>query len=152
MADKLKVRLSAACQDKIRAHAVETYPRECCGALLGKDESGVETAEQSREILEVMPLENRREDSPRNRFEVSARDVIDVERTADRRGLQVVGWYHSHPDHPAKPSQYDRERAWPWYSYIIVSVRKRVATEMKSWRLLDDRGDYAEEEIEVVKE
>ena len=100
----------------------------------------------------MYPLVNRREDSPRNRFSVSSRDVIEAEKAAGMRGLEVIGWYHSHPDHPAKPSEYDREHAWPWYSYIIVSVRERVAREMRSWRLEDSRERYVEQEIEEVVE
>lgn len=144
--------MSEACAEKIGAHAVKTYPEECCGALLGSDARGEGGVEQTRVVLEVIPLANRRKDSPQNRFEVSPRDVIEVERRADARGLKVVGWYHSHPDHPARLSQYDREHGWPWYSYVIVSVQNGAATEMKSWTLRDDRGEYVEEEIVVIKE
>jgi proteasome lid subunit RPN8/RPN11 len=77
---------------------------------------------------------------------------MDADRAAEARGLDVVGWYHSHPDHPARPSEYDREHAWPWYSYIIVSVTKGVAGEMTSWRLQDDRAGYEKERIEVRTE
>ncbi len=116
---------------------------------MGRDGDGADVAGKLREILEVLPLVNRRKDSPRNRFSVSTRDVMAVEKTAAARGLVVVGWYHSHPDHPARPSEYDRENAWPWYSYIIVSVQKGEAREMRSWRLRDDREGYVEEEIGV---
>ena len=92
---------------------------------------------------------NRRDDSPRNRFAVSADDVRDAEKAARQHGLEVVGWYHSHPDHPARPSQFDREHAWPWYSYIIVSVMSGAPAEMTSWRLDDDRQDYSAERIEI---
>jgi proteasome lid subunit RPN8/RPN11 len=148
MADKTRICLDAECAEKIRAHGVETYPHECCGALFGRD--GAEG--RPREILEVFPLVNRREDSPQNRFSVSTRDVIAAESEADARGLSVVGWYHSHPDHPAKPSEFDREHAWPWYSYTILSVAKGVAREMRSWQLREDRTEYFEEEVEVVKD
>lgn len=147
MADSMKIRLDAECAEKIRAHGVETYPHECCGALFGRDGA----KGKLREILEVFPLVNRRDDSPHNRFSVSTRDVITAEREADARGLSVVGWYHSHPDHPAKPSEFDREHAWPWYSYIIVSVEKDVSREMRSWQLREDRTAYEEEKIEEVK-
>jgi proteasome lid subunit RPN8/RPN11 len=106
--------ISKELADKIAAHGTETYPHECCGALLGKDEP--------REIRALFPMINRRDDSPRNRFSVTPQDVIEAEKAARQQGLDVVGWYHSHPDHPARPSQYDRDHAWPWYSYIIVSV------------------------------
>ncbi len=147
MADKGNVWINAECEEKIRAAGAETYPHECCGALLGHDA----TDEKPREVLDAFPLVNRREDSPRNRFSVSPRDVIAAEREAAARGLEVIGWYHSHPDHPARPSEYDREHAWPWYSYIIVSVEKGRTTVMKSWRLREDRARYDEEEIELVR-
>ena len=145
MPDTEKVWIGVECEEKIRTHGKETYPYECCGALLGRDAAD----EKPREIFDVFPLVNRREDSPRNRFSVSPRDVIAAEREAAARGLDVVGWYHSHPNHPAKPSAYDREHAWPWYSYIIVNVEKGAAGQMRSWRLQEDRARYVEEEMEV---
>jgi proteasome lid subunit RPN8/RPN11 len=128
--------------DKIRAHGSETYPYECCGALLGRDS-------EPREIVALFPLVNRRDDSPRNRFSVSPQDVVDAEKSARSEGLDVVGWYHSHPDHPARPSQFDREHAWPWYSYIIVSVAEGKPEDMTSWRLNDDRCEFSPETISI---
>jgi proteasome lid subunit RPN8/RPN11 len=81
------------------------------------------------------------------RFSVTSQYVLDAEKAARQQGLEVVGWYHSHPDHPARPSQYDRDHAWPWYSYIIVSVANRIPEEMTSWRLADDRTEFECEEI-----
>jgi proteasome lid subunit RPN8/RPN11 len=123
---------------------VETYPHECCGALLGND------SEAGREILELVPLANRRNDSPCNRFEVTPDDVQMAEKKAKDLKLEVIGWYHSHPDAPARPSGFDREHAWPWYSYIIVSVQQREPRDTKSWRLRDDRSAYDSEAIESV--
>ena len=128
---------------RIRAHGAETYPRECCGALLGTDGDG------AREIVEIVPLTNQRNDSPRNRFSITPEDVRDADVAARKAGLDLIGWYHSHPDAPARPSEFDREHAWPWYSYIIVSVQERVPREMNSWRLADDRGHYDAEEIVI---
>jgi len=99
-----------------------------------------------------MPLENRRNDSPRNRFEVTAEDVQLAEKTAREKRIELIGWYHSHPDAPARPSEYDREHAWPWYSYIISSVQKGAPRDMTSWRLRDDRSAYDSEEIETVSQ
>jgi proteasome lid subunit RPN8/RPN11 len=127
---------------RIHAHGVETYPHECCGALLGRD------SDSSREVLDVLPLENRRNDSPRNRFEVTPVDVLRAEKTARQNNIELLGWYHSHPDAPARPSEFDREHAWPWYSYIIVSVQQREPRDTTSWRLRDDRSAYDSEPIE----
>jgi len=134
--------------EKIRAHSAETYPHECCGALLGHD-SEIGSQDAVREVLGLLPLVNRRDDAPRNRFSVTAEDVLEADRAAHRQGLEVIGWYHSHPDHPARPSQYDQEHAWPWYSYVIVSVQKGSPQNMTSWRLADDRQEFLPEGIEV---
>ena len=144
MAHKNILQLSTAVEAQIRAHGAETFPHECCGALLGKD-----AEDGTRHVADLFPLINRREDSPRNRFAVTAEDVRDAEKAAGAAGLDVVGWYHSHPDHPARPSEFDREHAWPWYSYVIVSVQSGEPKEMTSWRLNDDRAAYTPEEIEV---
>jgi proteasome lid subunit RPN8/RPN11 len=128
----------------IHAHGVETYPHECCGALLGRD------GDDSREVTALVPLANRREDSPRNRFEVTADDVRLAEKTAKENNVELLGWYHSHPDAPARPSEYDRDHAWPWYSYVIVSVLKGEPRDTTSWRLQDDRAAYDAESIETL--
>jgi proteasome lid subunit RPN8/RPN11 len=149
------LRLSNEIAQKIRSHGAETYPHECCGALLGHDEAadaagpsgGAQAA--GRAVLGLFPLVNRRDDSPCNRFSVTAEDVRDAEKAARQKGLDVVGWYHSHPDHPAQPSQYDRDHAWPWYSYIIVSVAKGEPQYMTSWRLQDDRTQFTQEDMEI---
>jgi proteasome lid subunit RPN8/RPN11 len=129
---------------RIHAHGVKTYPYECCGALLGRDRDGL------REVIDLVPLENRRKDSPRNRFEVTADDVRLAEQTAREKRLELIGWYHSHPDAPASPSEYDRDHAWPWYSYLIVSIHNGVARDTTSWRLQHDRTSYDREQIETV--
>lgn len=158
MSETLEMAISAELAEKIREHAVATYPHECCGALLGREQA---VAQQSgsngnaqktlREVLDLFPVTNRRDDSPQNRFSVSAEDVLLADKTARGRGMDVVGWYHSHPDHPARPSAYDREHAWPWYSYVIVSVQRGAAAEMTSWRLNEQRSEFAEEKIAVLK-
>ena len=156
MADESTLWISGHLAEKIRAHGAETYPHECCGALLGRDSSELSSADPEaqastpgREILGLFPLVNRRDDSPRNRFSVTSEDVLAAEKEARAHGLDVVGWYHSHPDHPARPSEFDRDHAWPWYSYIIVSVQNGAPQEMTSWRLNDDRQEFSPEGIEI---
>jgi len=156
MADAFQLNISRELAERIGRHGAETFPHECCGALLGRDEARDGKAGKAgetpwREVRELFPLVNRRDDSPRNRFAVTAEDVLEAEKAARKHGLDVVGWYHSHPDHPARPSQFDREHAWPWYSYIIVSVMSGEPADMTSWRLNDDRQDYSPERIEIPK-
>lgn len=136
--------------EEIRRHGAETYPHECCGALLGRD-SEARSGSPGREVLGLHGLVNRRDDSPRNRFSVAAEDVLDADKVARQQGLDVIGWYHSHPDHPARPSEFDREHAWPWYSYVIVSVRNGAPQEMTSWRLNDDRVEFSSEALEILE-
>src|SRR5207249_10964996 len=156
MADATTLWISGRLAEKIRAHGAETYPQECCGALHGRDSSAILESDRgkgvpspAREILQLFPLVNRRDDSPRNRFSVTAEDVRAAEKAAGEQGLEVVGWYLAKPDHPARPSEYDREHAWPWYSYIIVSVQNGAPQDMSSWRLNDDRTEFSPEGIEI---
>jgi proteasome lid subunit RPN8/RPN11 len=133
--------LSGEIDKEIRRHGAKDYPHETCGAILGVDRGA------EREARALFPLVNRRDDSPRNRFSVDAEDVRAAERAATQSGLELIGWYHSHPDHPARPSEFDREHAWPWYSYIIVSVAMGEPRELTSWRLADDRSHFDPEPI-----
>jgi proteasome lid subunit RPN8/RPN11 len=159
MAETFQLWMSHDVAERIRRHGAETFPHECCGALLGRDSAAAEKvsardetpSKETREVLELFPLVNRRDDSPRNRFAVTADDVRDAEKAASQHGLEVIGWYHSHPDHPARPSDFDREHAWPWYSYVIVSVMAGKPADMTSWRLNDDRLNYSPEGVEIRK-
>ena len=133
----MRLALAAAVNDAIRRHAVNTYPHECCGALIGRD--GV--------VTDAFPLPNTTEEGPRRRFLVRPADYREAERRAAALGGELLGFYHSHPDHPALPSTYDLEHAWPFFSYVIVSVRGGEAREMTSWRLRDDRSAFDPEEL-----
>src|SRR5512132_1515706 len=123
----------------IRAHGQETYPHECCGALVGKDD----------QVTDVVALPNTTEDGPRRRFLVRPSDYREAEKRATELGGELLGFYHSHPDHPAKPSQYDLDHAWPFFSYVIVSVREGVSGDMTAWRLREDRSAFDQEELDV---
>ena len=135
------LKLSQDLTERIRAHAAQSYPYECCGALIGSDGAS------GRDVRDLVMLDNQRDDSPRNRFLVRPEDVLRVEKAARDRGMDLVGWYHSHPDAPARPSEFDRDHAWPWYSYVIVSVEAGVPRRMASWRLTDDRSRFDDEAI-----
>jgi proteasome lid subunit RPN8/RPN11 len=119
----------------IRDHGCHTYPHECCGALIGRH--GV--------VAEVFALPNTTDEGPRRRFLVRPADYRTAESHAASLGQELLGFYHSHPDHPAIPSQYDLDHAWPFFSYVIVSVRDAVARELRSWRLREDRSQFDEE-------
>ena len=129
--------------DEIREHGVRDYPYECCGLLLGRY-----TAE-GKVVTETYPISNAREESAkRNRFLITPEELMRGERHAASRDLEVVGFYHSHPDSPAVPSNYDLEHAWPTYSYIIVSTRADQATDLFSWEQQEDRSRFNQEEIQ----
>ena len=141
----LSIRLAQELARRMCEEAMQAYPQECCGALIGREESA-ETA--GRQILSVLPLLNR-DDSPQRRFALSAVDVMEAERRSRAQNLDVLGWYHSHPDHPARPSATDLENALPWYSYTILSVVNGHVEDLRAWRLSDDRSGYLEETVAI---
>jgi proteasome lid subunit RPN8/RPN11 len=128
-------------EEQIRTEGKRTYPNECCGILLGNvDESG------RREVVEVLPVHNGREaEEQYHRFVIEPEDFLAGERAAREKGLGVIGFYHSHPDHPPMPSDYDREHALPWYSYIILAVDRGHAGTITSWELAADRSEFVRE-------
>ena len=130
--------------DEIRRHGERDYPYECCGLLIGRVEGGG----RGKVVSETYPISNaREEEAKRRRFLIRPEELLAGERHARARGLDVVGFYHSHPGHPAVPSQYDLEHAWPTYSYVIVSVRAARAGDLFSWELEADRSRFNPEEI-----
>jgi proteasome lid subunit RPN8/RPN11 len=118
----------------IRRHGEQTYPHECCGALIG---SGTQ-------VFAAVPLANTTEEGPRRRFLVRPSDYRFAEQQAANAGAELLGFYHSHPDHPARPSQYDLDHAWPTFAYVIVSVQQGTAADMSVWYLKDDRSRLEE--------
>lgn len=127
----------------IRAHGISDYPYECCGLLLGRFGS------DGKVVSETLPISNAREESAkRNRFLITPEELMRGERYAREHDLEIVGFYHSHPDSPAVPSQYDLEHAWPTYSYIIVSTSAERATDLFSWEQEPDRSRFNQEEIQ----
>ncbi len=129
---------------ELRRHAEAAYPGECCGALLGR------TDQNGKSVVELIALDNRHEEGPERRFRIEADALFQVDQSARRKNLGVLGFYHSHPDAPARPSEYDREHAWTDYSYVIVSVEQGHSAAMSSWVLEDDRSRYSEESVEIV--
>lgn len=137
------ITIAEAQLNEIREHGVRDYPYECCGLLLGR------FRENGKVVTETYPISNAREESAkRNRFLITAEELMRGERYAREHDLDVVGFYHSHPDSPAVPSNYDLEHAWPTYSYIIVSTSADRATDLFSWEQEPDRSRFNEEEIQ----
>jgi proteasome lid subunit RPN8/RPN11 len=137
------IRLTAAQRREIEAHGEETYPHECCGFILGQEEAGVKV------VHRVERAQNAREDSPQNRFLIPPEAMLKADREARQAGLSILGFYHSHPDVPARPSQFDRDNAWPWYSYLIVSVRAGAAAELNAWIVHEETEPFAADELVV---
>jgi proteasome lid subunit RPN8/RPN11 len=123
-------------------HATDSYPEECCGVLIGRSSGDTTWVER------LVSVDNERMESRHNRYLISPETILAAHKEARGLGLDVVGYYHSHPDHPARPSEFDREHAWPGVSYLIVSVMKKNVDDVRSWRLADDREHFEEEEID----
>ncbi len=129
----------------IREHGERDYPYECCGLLVGRFEQ-----DGCKVVLETYPISNAREEkAKRNRFLIQPEELLRGERYAGEKDLDVLGFYHSHPDDLAVPSQYDLEHAWPTYSYIVVSVRKGRGEDLRSWEMVANRSRFVEEEVLV---
>jgi proteasome lid subunit RPN8/RPN11 len=130
---------------EIRQHGERDYPYECCGLLIGKFKTG------EKLVMETYPISNAREEAAkRNRFLIRPEELLQGEKYARDKGLDVVGFYHSHPDDRAVPSRYDLDHAWPTYSYVVLAVEKGVAHDLKSWEMEADRSQFIEEEITTV--
>ena len=126
----------------IHDHAREAYPEECAGALVGMD-----VGEGMKIVVDVWRAENTHEDERSRRFLIEPLKIKEFEDRAAEREMDLLGFYHSHPDHPAEPSEYDRDHAWPGWSYIITSVGEDEVKDTRSWVLRGDRSGYDEEDL-----
>lgn len=140
----MSLRMRAVHTEQIHAHLCRAYPEEGCGVLLGRE------AGAWRDVERVVAFENRREDSRGNRYLIAPGQFLEAERGARAEGLEVLGFFHSHPDHPARPSAFDLEHAWPYYSYLIVSIEGGAARDSRAWRLAEDRSQFEPEPLELV--
>ena len=142
----MALRIPAELLEEIHSHGEKSYPDEGAGLLLGTfDDHG-------KKVAKLMKFGNAREDSARrNRYLLTPQDYLRGEQEAARLDLDVIGVFHSHPDHPNEPSEYDREWAMPVLSYIITSVRAGKATDSRSWQLSEDRSVFNEENLTVVR-
>jgi proteasome lid subunit RPN8/RPN11 len=135
------IRIHPEAMRAIRTHGEETYPEECCGAVLGV------VAGEVREVRTACRIDNARPDERERRFVIRPEDYRRMELEADRLGLVLVGFYHSHPDHPARPSEYDRAHALPWHSYLVLAVAGGRGEECTSWVLSEDRSAFLPEPL-----
>ncbi len=140
----MTLRIAEVLLDQVRRHGEEAYPAECCGVIAG-------TAGPVKQAVRVVPVANRRSDDP-HRYLIAAEQIRQVEQELRGAGLEIVGYYHSHPDHPAAPSPYDVEHAWPWYSYLIARVSEGQAADIAAWVLDVDRPMMHRESLEVPTE
>ncbi|MBI4446424.1 MAG: M67 family metallopeptidase [Acidobacteria bacterium] len=138
------LRLSSHQLQEICEIAERAYPHECCGILVGSRQDPAKVVER------LVPAENQRKDSLANRYLIAPEFTRSIEKKLAGSGLEILGFFHSHPDVPARPSEFDRDHAWPWYSYLIVSVQKRKASETYCWQLKEDRSAFESEQMEVV--
>lgn len=139
---KSTIVISRLILDQIIDHAKEAYPHECCGAIVGIRHNG-------KKVFAVHRLTNTNTDRASDRYQVDPKEVNLIDKMARVEGLDIIGFYHSHPDHPDKPSQFDREMGQPDYSYIIVSVNKGTEVSAKSWIFSGDNEPFKEETIKI---
>ncbi len=137
----MPLKIGAGDVRNIHDHAKEAYPEECAGALVGMDTG------EMKIVVDVWRADNTYEGERERRFLIEPLQVKEFEERATERDMDLLGFYHSHPDHPAEPSEYDREHAWPYYSYLIASVSDNGIEDMRCWVLRDDRSGYEEEQI-----
>jgi proteasome lid subunit RPN8/RPN11 len=139
------IRLSRSQDEQIRREAANVYPDECCGIIYGVERDGL------RVVTRLEPVPNVFDERERyHRFSISGAQLMKAERSAAEQNALVLGFYHSHPDHPARPSEYDREHAWPFYSYVIVAVAKREPTDMTSWQLNERTETFERQTVEIA--
>jgi proteasome lid subunit RPN8/RPN11 len=137
----MPLKIGAGDVSNIHEHARESYPEECAGALVGMDTGEIKI------VVDVWRAENTHEENRGHRFLIEPLQIKRFEERTQELDMDLLGFYHSHPDHPAEPSEYDREHAWPYYSYVIASVGKDEVKDMRSWVLKEDRSGYDEEPI-----
>jgi proteasome lid subunit RPN8/RPN11 len=138
------IRLSEAQIEAIRSHGAQDFPHECCGVILGDVEAGAKI------VRELRPIANVHADGHERRYLISPDAMFALMQEERRTGRKILGFYHSHPNHPARPSEYDRDWASPWYTYIIVSVLEGKPTDLTAWQLDEDRETFLPEEIQIL--
>jgi len=142
--ERTRIILADSTLAQMQSHAASIYPEECCGLLFGifRDDSRTKKVVESKRMSNVFQKEERY-----HRYTIDPKEFMNAENEAESRGLDVVGIYHSHPNAPAKPSQFDMNHAWPSLSYVVIEVRDSAPVETKSWLLKEDRSEFVREEM-----
>ncbi|MBI5028960.1 MAG: M67 family metallopeptidase [Chloroflexi bacterium] len=147
----MSLTLSQEIYNQITEHLQAAYPNEGAGLLLGHANGGAAPI-VAKMVSAILPFANKFESGEQyHRYLITAQDMLDGEKEAEKLGLDIVGIFHSHPDHPARASEYDREYALPWYSYLIVAVHQAQAVDVHVWVLADDRSKFVEQELRIEK-
>lgn len=142
--------LTARQVQQIEREGSAAFPNECCGAMLGRDEA--DGPDVRRIVHRLEPLKNSFEaDEQYHRFSLDGHELMRLEKRSADEGLAVLGFYHSHPDHPARPSETDRQNAWPFYSYVIVAIHNKLPVDLTSWQLDESTEQFKPEEIVRIK-
>jgi proteasome lid subunit RPN8/RPN11 len=140
----LTLRIPLSIYEQLRGHLEAGYPNEACGALVGR------AKEEATEALQFVPMRNTIQDRPHDRYALDPLEQLKVQKDAEQRGMEIVGFAHSHPDHPPRPSRFDTDHAWPFYSYVVAAVDNGVLREARAFRLDEAERAFKEEKLEVV--
>lgn len=138
----MTVILSADHVSAIQDHARETFPEECCGFLIGPNAA-------PRRVARVRRAANVADENRARRYVIDPKEWLVVEKELAGSGLEILGFYHSHPDHPAAPSEFDRGHAWPWYSYVILSIMNRAPKDLRAWTLDGEAQVFHPDELTI---
>jgi proteasome lid subunit RPN8/RPN11 len=139
------LRVPRPVMDAVGRHLEAGYPSEACGALIGRPGDGT----RPHQALEFRPMRNTVTDRPWDRYALDPLEQLRVQKEAEGRGLEIIGFVHSHPDHPPHPSQFDTEHAWPFYSYVVASVAQGKMAEARAWRLDEGTNRFREEPLKI---
>ncbi len=142
----MALRVPRPVMDAVRRHLEAGYPNEACGALIGRAGDGT----RPHEALQFRPMRNTVQDRPWDRYLLDPLEQLRVQKDAEARGLEIIGFVHSHPDHPPRPSEFDTEHAWPFYSYVVASVARGKLAEARAWRLDEGAKVFREEPLSLV--
>lgn len=133
--------------EKMHAHAISAFPEECCGLMLGTFEEN----SRVKKVIELKQMKNVFAPQERyHRYTIDPMEFMQVENEAEKKGEEIIGVYHSHPNAPSRPSLFDQGHAWPSLSYVVIEIREKKPISIRSWLLREDRGDFLQEKIKSI--